>query len=156
MVAPIERLRALAASGPHKVRVEGEEPAPLAAIAPSRFDTALGHLINNAAEASPPGEPVRVNVRREGQQVVVEVIDRGPGMAPEFIRDELFRPLSTSKRQGSGIGAWQARELLREAGGDLAVLSRPGAGTTMRVLLPASAAAGAVAAGTAQPVGGVA
>ena len=138
-VVPLERLRALAAARPHDIRVEGEAPA-LAAIAPSRFDTALGHLINNAAEASPPGEPVRVRVHREGPQVVVEVTDRGPGMTPEFIRDELFRPLSTSKRQGSGIGAWQARELLREAGGDLAVLSRPGAGTTMRVLLPSAAA----------------
>ena len=37
------------------------------------------------------------------------IIDRGPGMTPEFIRDELFRPLSTSKAQGSGIGAWQKR-----------------------------------------------
>jgi hypothetical protein len=45
------------------------------------------------------------------------------------------RRTSTSKRQGSGIGAWQARELLREAGSELSVLSRPGAGTTMRVLL---------------------
>jgi signal transduction histidine kinase len=60
-------------------------------------------------------------------------------MTPEFIRDELFRPLSTSKPTGSGIGAWQARELLCGAGGDLAVLSRPGAGTTMRVILPAAA-----------------
>jgi putative PEP-CTERM system histidine kinase len=135
VISPLERLNALAAARPYPVEVEGADPAPLATIAPSRFDTALGHLINNAAEASPPGEPVRVLVRREGRQVVVEVIDRGPGMTPEFIRDELFRPLSTSKRQGSGIGAWQARELLREAGSELSVLSRPGAGTTMRVLL---------------------
>jgi signal transduction histidine kinase len=67
-------------------------------------------------------------------------------MTPEFIRDELFRPLSTSTRQGSGIGAWQARELLREAGGELTVLSRPGAGTTMRVVLPGRDAAVAPAA----------
>jgi putative PEP-CTERM system histidine kinase len=135
-VAPLERLRALAAAKPYPVRIAGEDPAALAAIAPARFDTALGHLMNNAAEASPPGESVRLQVRREGQKVIVDVTDRGPGMTPEFIRDELFRPLSTSKRQGSGIGAWQARELLREVGADIVVLSRPGAGTTMRVLLP--------------------
>ncbi|WP_270938172.1 XrtA/PEP-CTERM system histidine kinase PrsK [Falsiroseomonas oryzae] len=138
-VAAVERLRGLAATRPYAVRIEAEETVPPAAIAGARFDTALGHLMNNAAEASPAGEPVRLRILREGGQVVVEVIDRGPGMTPEFIRDELFRPLSTSKRQGSGIGAWQARELLREAGGDLAVVSRPGAGTTMRVLLPAAA-----------------
>jgi signal transduction histidine kinase len=49
----------------------------------------------------------------------------------------LFRPLATSKRDGSGIGAWQARELAREAGGDLTVLSELGVGTTMRLILPA-------------------
>ncbi|WP_052389658.1 XrtA/PEP-CTERM system histidine kinase PrsK [Belnapia moabensis] len=136
-VVPLERLRMIAAAKPYPVHVEGEGGGPHAAIAASRFDTAVGHLMNNAAEASPPGEPVRVRVSREGAQVIVEVIDRGPGMTSEFIRDELFRPLATSKRGGSGIGAWQARELLREAGGDLAVISRPGAGTIMRLLLPA-------------------
>jgi len=40
------------------------------------------------------------------------------------------------------MGAYQARELLREAGGDLAVISQPGAGTTMRLLLPAVEGAG--------------
>jgi putative PEP-CTERM system histidine kinase len=140
-VAPLERLRALAKAKPYEVRLEGDDGGPLAAIAASRFDTAIGHLMNNAAEASPAGEPVRVRVHAEGAHVLVDVIDRGPGMAAEFVRDQLFRPLSTSKRQGSGIGAWQARELLREAGGDLAVLSRPGAGTTMRVTLPVASAA---------------
>ena len=63
----------------------------------------------------------------DGQgRIVVDITDRGPGMSPEFVRDQLFRPLATSKPQGSGIGAWQARELLREAGGDLSVLSQPG------------------------------
>ena len=57
-------------------------------------------------------------------------------MAPEFVRDELFRPLRSTKSGGHGIGAYQARELLRDAGGDLLVLSQPGAGTTMRVILP--------------------
>jgi signal transduction histidine kinase len=57
-------------------------------------------------------------------------------MAPEFVRDELFRPLRSTKSGGHGIGAYQAREMLREAGGDLLVISQPGAGTTMRVILP--------------------
>ena len=133
------RLRALAAAKrPHPVIVEAEE-VPRAAIAPARFDTAIGHLLNNAVEASPAGEAVRIRVgAAEAGRILVEIIDRGSGMTPEFVRDALFRPLRTSKRQGSGIGAWQARELLREAGGELVVLSRPGAGTTMRVLLPAA------------------
>jgi signal transduction histidine kinase len=48
----------------------------------------------------------------------------------------LFRPLRTTKGTGHGIGAYQARELLREAGGDLLVISKPNVGTTMRLILP--------------------
>ena len=68
--------------------------------------------------------------------MVVEVVDSGPGMDAVFIRDQLFRPFMTSKAGGSGIGAFQAREMVREAGGDLVVVSAPGQGTTMRLLLP--------------------
>ena len=68
--------------------------------------------------------------------MVVDIIDHGPGMAPEFVRDEIFRPLRSTKGDGHGIGAYQARELLRDAGGDLLVISRQGAGTTMRIILP--------------------
>ena len=79
---------------------------------------------------------MRVQLRHEALSVVVDIVDEGPGMAPEFIRDELFRPFATTKGGGHGIGAYQARELLREAGGDLLVLSRKPGGTTMRLLLP--------------------
>jgi signal transduction histidine kinase len=68
--------------------------------------------------------------------IVVDISDEGPGMSPEFIRDTLFRPFASTKDSGHGIGVYQARELLREAGGDLLVLSRAGSGTTMRLLLP--------------------
>ena len=68
--------------------------------------------------------------------MVIDIVDQGPGMSPEFIRDELFRPFASTKGEGHGIGVYQARELLREAGGDLLVLSRVGSGTTMRLLLP--------------------
>lgn len=139
-------LRRIAQTRPYPVEVRAEGEAAESAVvvmAPERFEAAVMHLLNNAFEASCPGEPIRISVHREATlaggvgRVVVDIVDRGPGMAPEFIRDELFRPLRTSKPSGSGIGAWQARELLREANGDLTVLSRPGAGTTMRISLPA-------------------
>ena len=107
-----------------------------AAIDPDAFDAVATHLLNNAVEASEPGTPVRVDLRVEAHGVVVDIIDHGRGMAPEFVRDELFRPLRSTKGDGHGIGAYQARELLRDAGGDLLVFSRPDAGTTMRIILP--------------------
>jgi putative PEP-CTERM system histidine kinase len=106
------------------------------AIDAESFDAVAAHLLNNAVEASPQGAQVRVEVRREALSMVIDIIDEGPGMTPEFIRDELFRPFASTKGDGHGIGVYQARELLREAGGDLLVLSRVGSGTTMRLLLP--------------------
>jgi putative PEP-CTERM system histidine kinase len=106
------------------------------AIDPEAFDAVVTHLLNNAVEASPPEAAVTVRVRHESLNVTIDVIDQGPGMPPEFVRDQLFRPFATTKDGGHGIGAYQARELLRDAGGDLLVLTRQGAGTTMRILLP--------------------
>jgi putative PEP-CTERM system histidine kinase len=107
-----------------------------AAIDPDAFDTVVTHLLNNAIEASGANTPVEVDLRVEAHGVVVDIIDQGPGMPPEFVRDELFRPLRSTKDNGHGIGAFQARELLRDAGGDLLVISKPQAGTTMRLILP--------------------
>jgi len=106
------------------------------AIDAESFDAVVMHLLNNAIEASAPETPVRVEVRQEALSMVIDIVDEGPGMSPEFIRDELFRPFASTKGGGHGIGVYQARELLREAGGDLLVLSRVGSGTTMRLLLP--------------------
>jgi signal transduction histidine kinase len=68
--------------------------------------------------------------------VVIEVEDDGPGMTVAFVQEELFRPLSTTKPTGHGIGAFQARELILELGGRLDVATAPGAGTTMRLSFP--------------------
>lgn len=141
-VAALEHLRRFAAARPSQVKLllDGDDPG-LAGMAPERFDAAVMHLLNNAAEASGPNDPIRVVLRRDGDRMLIDITDQGPGMTPEFVRDELFRPLSTSKEGGSGIGAWQARELLREAGGELEAISRPGQGTTMRLSLRLAAKA---------------
>jgi len=140
MITPAERLRELIElhrlTGAVDILFADESNGAGAAIDPDAFDTITTHLLNNAAEASQPTMPVRVELRVEALSVVVDIIDRGPGMAAEFVRDELFRPFRSTKDSGHGIGAYQARELLRGAGGDLLVISRPGAGTTMRIIVP--------------------
>jgi putative PEP-CTERM system histidine kinase len=142
VVDPAARLAAMAAARRHPVRLAppeggGENGVGLAAIAPAAFEAAVTHLLDNAIEASPDGVPVTIALRRLEGRIEIDIIDKGPGMTAEFVRDQLFRPLATSKPQGSGIGAWQARELLREAGGELTVLTSPGTGTTMRLAMPA-------------------
>jgi putative PEP-CTERM system histidine kinase len=107
-----------------------------AAIDPDSFDTVVTHLLNNAIEASDANTSIEIALRVEAPGIVVDIVDHGAGMNAEFVRDELFRPLRTTKGGGHGIGAFQARELLRDAGGDLLVISKMGIGTTMRLILP--------------------
>jgi putative PEP-CTERM system histidine kinase len=109
---------------------------PRAAIDPAALSSVLTHLVNNALEASGPDGAVKILVEYASERVTVDVCDQGPGMEPSFIRNELFRPLRSTKTSGYGIGAFQSRELVRSVGGDLDVLSSPGAGTTMRIILP--------------------
>jgi len=75
---------------------------------------------------------------------VLRAVDDGPGMSAEFIRDTLFRPFGTTKKSGYGIGAYQARELIRRMGGRLEVASTVGAGTQFSIFLPLAAGTGAL------------
>jgi putative PEP-CTERM system histidine kinase len=116
-----------------------DEDCPVT-IDAEQLRSALTHLVQNAIDASPPGERVVVRTRRRAGALVIEVIDHGVGMDAEFVRDELFKPFRSTKLDGHGIGAFQTRELLRQSGGDLEVISTKGAGTTMRIVLPLAAA----------------
>jgi putative PEP-CTERM system histidine kinase len=121
------------------IRLLSDEPpggGRLIAMVPTAFDAVVTHLLNNAFEASRPGAPVEVRVAERDQHLTIDIVDEGIGMDDDFIRDQLFRPFRTSKHQGSGLGVYQARELLRRAGGDLLVTSRPNGGTTMQMRLP--------------------
>jgi putative PEP-CTERM system histidine kinase len=109
------------------------------AIGAERLKAALTHLVQNAIDASPASQPVTIRSHRLGDELVIEVVDLGVGMDADFVRDELFRPFRSTKSDGYGIGAFQTRDLIRTSGGDLEVVSKKGAGTTMRVVLPLAA-----------------
>ena len=70
---------------------------------------------------------------------IVEVIDSGVGMSSEFVRSKLFKPFVSTKHSGFGIGAYEARELIRAMGGRLDVESREGLGTRFAIRLPLAA-----------------
>jgi signal transduction histidine kinase len=118
------------------VRAQIGEKGLCVHIAPSDLRAILMHLVTNAVEASEGGDEVLVGLRRERANVVIDIVDKGRGMSPEFVRSSLFVPLRSTKTSGHGIGAYQARHLVRAAGGDLEVLTALGRGTTMRVVLP--------------------
>jgi putative PEP-CTERM system histidine kinase len=100
------------------------------------LQSVLTHVITNSIEASEPDEPVVVTLSSAGSTATITVEDKGCGMEPAFVRDELFTPLRTTKRGGHGVGAFQARELVRAAGGTLDVTSAPRQGTKVRITLP--------------------
>lgn len=100
-----------------------------------RLAAVMAHLIANAVDAA--NTTVRVILRSDGAQALIEISDDGAGMTPDFIRDDMFRPFASTKNDGYGIGAFESREYVRELGGALDVISEPGSGTTIRIALPA-------------------
>ena len=103
---------------------------------PVRMEALFGHLIQNAIDASDADTPVAVTLGRDGICAVVTIADRGCGMSAAFIRTQLFKPFKSTKPGGFGIGAYEAREIARAAGGRLEVASREGDGTVFTIHLP--------------------
>jgi putative PEP-CTERM system histidine kinase len=108
---------------------------------PEALEQAIVHLVQNAVEASDENQPVLLQARRESSEVVIEVTDSGPGMMPEFVRSRLFKPFHSSKPGGFGIGAFEAREIVRAMGGRLEVESHEGLGSRFSIRLPLAEAA---------------
>lgn len=100
------------------------------------LERVIGHLIQNAIEATPRDGQVAVRLTRSEGTAVVEVRDTGHGMSPEFIHERLFRPFESTKSAGMGIGVFESREYIHEIGGQVEVASSPSSGTTFRVILP--------------------
>ncbi len=101
-----------------------------------RLERVLGHLIQNAIEATPKDGRVTIRVLRRGAAVHIVITDTGEGMSEEFMRERLFKPFESTKSAGMGIGVFESREYINELGGALEVQSTPGAGTTFNAILP--------------------
>lgn len=108
-----------------------------------RLERVLGHLVHNALDATPAEGRVWLTVGRRGGQVELEIGDTGVGMSEDFVKTRLFRPFSSTKAAGMGIGSYESAQYLRELGGAIAVDSTPGRGTVLTVTLPLFNAQGA-------------
>ena len=100
---------------------------------------ALTNVLLNAVDASPPGAPVRVTVRRttrDGREMVeVAVHDEGCGIPPSRI-SRIWEPYVTHKAGGTGLGLAIVHQTLVAHDGAVAAESTPGVGTTIRLFLP--------------------
>jgi signal transduction histidine kinase len=119
------------AQHPIRLRVEDGEGI-LVPADPARLRQCLENLVANAIQQSPAAVPVSVFVRRsrgakQEPRVSIEVVDEGPGIAPDFL-PHLFERFSTRERGGLGLGLYIAKRIATAHGGDLSVQSQPGKG----------------------------
>jgi putative PEP-CTERM system histidine kinase len=101
-----------------------------------QLEHVIGHLVQNALDATAGHGKVSVRLRRDDDAAVIEVTDSGVGMTPEFIRDRLFKPFQTTKATGMGVGVYESSQYVTELGGRILVESAPNVGTRVRVVLP--------------------
>ena len=101
-----------------------------------RLERIVGHVVQNAIDATDPSGRVWVRLDKLGGMARIEVGDTGHGMTPEFVRDRLFKPFQTTKPTGMGIGAYESFQYVQELGGKISVESEPGKGTQVTLLVP--------------------
>jgi len=105
---------------------------------PEKLTRVVGHIVQNAIEATPYTGKVGVTLNRSDHWAEIVVADTGAGMDDAFIRERLFRPFDSTKGTGMGIGAYECKSYIQELGGDITVESQPGQGSrfTLRFPLP--------------------
>lgn len=105
-----------------------------------RLHQVLGNLLQNALRYSPDDAPIEVTLRRDAQQAVLTVTDHGDGIPPEHLAhifDRFYRadPSRTRGSGGSGLGLTIVNSIVQAHGGEVAVSSEVGLGTTFTVRL---------------------
>jgi len=129
-------LRSKAKSKSVRLSAEVEPDLPTVDGFGGELNQVWANLIANAIDAAGDGGSVEVSARRQGEAIVVRVLDDGPGVAAD-LRERIFEPFFTTKPAGDGVGLGLAitRRLIDQHGGELDVDSVPGR-TEFRVTLP--------------------
>jgi signal transduction histidine kinase len=124
-----------------KVEVERHyaESLPLVPVDADLCERAFANLILNAYQAMPEGGKVTVTIAQDNSAdpsgVTVDIEDSGPGVPPE-LREQIFNPFFTTKKEGVGLGLAIVSKIVDEHRGWIRVVSEPGRGARFRVFLP--------------------
>ena len=144
-IAPLLRSvaeRAQAAYPEMALRVDAPDGLPILEIDSTRIAQVLDNLLSNAAKYA-PGAPVELRARREGEAMLIEVEDRGPGIAAEHMSQMFQRfyrvPETQRTVRGTGLGLYICRKIVESHGGQIGVDSQPGQGTRFHFTLPLAA-----------------
>jgi two-component system OmpR family sensor kinase len=160
-LAPLELepmdLRSLAADAHHDLRAldptrsvklsgpDGRPPRSAPVLGDEKcLRRVVANLVGNVISHTPAGTPVRIGVGTGGTRAILEVEDQGPGMTAEQahrVFDRFYRVEGSRSRAsgaGAGLGLAIVESLVRAHGGQVELLTAPGAGATFRIVLPAA------------------
>jgi two-component system sensor histidine kinase KdpD len=143
IAAAVSRLRRLVPDVSIAVAVPSE--LPLLNVHPALVEQALFNVLENASKFSPAGTAVRIEAYQDAAWLVIDVLDRGPGIPPEA-RERIFDPFYSVTRgdcsgNGTGLGLAICRGMINAHGGSVQALApASGVGTLMRIRLPLEAA----------------
>lgn len=129
-----EVLESVAGEFPRPVKVSRAAPELLTVGDPERLAQVLRNLIANAMRATEPSGRVEARLLADGEAIVIEVRDDGPGI-PADKKARLFERYSTFAPGGTGLGLVIAKRIVEAHGGRIEVESEPGEGTVARVIL---------------------
>jgi two-component system sensor histidine kinase KdpD len=141
--------------GARPVRVSIAPGLPLLSLDPVLFEQVLVNLVENAAKYTPPASAIEIEGRAEGDAVVVEVKDRGPGIPAgdeQRVFEKFYRGLNAAVA-GAGLGLAICKGILEAHGGTIRVEGRIGGGAVFRVTIPLVGGAPPVDAGRADAPG---
>jgi len=122
---------------PKEVRLEaGEPPAVTVQFNPRRLSRVFYNLIHNAADMMPTGGVISLRFQSEGKEIITEIEDTGPGIAPE-IAGQLFKAFATfGKEHGTGLGLSICKKIVEDHGGRIWARNQPGRGAVFDFALP--------------------
>jgi two-component system, NtrC family, sensor histidine kinase HydH len=130
-------VRPRAAEAGVNLDVVPSDDAPPVPMDPERMHQVLLNLLINAIEAMSEGGRLQVFVKTVENGIEIQVVDTGPGIGAEDL-GHVFDPYFTTKSTGTGLGLAIVHSIIEAHGGTVAIDSRPGAGTTVRLRLPFS------------------
>ncbi len=122
-----------------EVRTRLADSLPLVPLDTTLVGQALVNVLENALKYTPPATPIEVSARVEGEWVIIEVGDRGPGLpAGEELRvfEKFYRHASENGQPGAGLGLAIAKAVAAAHGGRVAAANRPGGGAVFSLALP--------------------
>jgi two-component system sensor histidine kinase KdpD len=133
-VAPVA-LRGL--DGADQMLIVVPDDLPLVQADPGLLERVLANLFSNALRHSPTGQRPALRAREDGGKVVLDVVDRGPGV-PAELKNRIFEPFARldERSPGVGLGLAVAKGFAEAMGGAIVAVDTPGGGLTVRVTLP--------------------